>query len=250
MKVVDKIWVTGVISLVVLGFMSTVVFPKEGATGMDIVESAKQKYMNGGVFAEGDMYTIDYTNITKNLNLTKEQELELMNKYVEDVKMGRISVEVDHIVAEYITRSIEKHTSDKNNYYTQNGVKKKVEPELIRAIMKRESNFNPTVVSKSGAMGLMQIMPATAKWLKLDNPWDIDENIKAGIVYLRDRLTEYNGEYSLALASYNAGQGSVNGWLKDSRYSKNGRLTYIPFAETRAYVPYVLKQYNIYKGQK
>ena len=83
----------------------------------------------------------------------------------------------------------------------------------------------------------MQIMPETGKWLKLKNPFDVDENIRAGTQYLKDQLNTFKGDYSLALAAYNAGPGAVK---------KAGNK--IPqYAETKAYVPYVLKWYNAYK---
>jgi soluble lytic murein transglycosylase-like protein len=238
-RLLDKIGLSFILAFVLLSVFSLYIFPKEGATGMEIVESGKQKYLNGEVFASEDVYTIPEDLLVRNLSLTKEEERKLLEQYVEDLKAGRVSVEVDHIISDEITKYI-------NHWGKEIGV----EPELIRGLMKQESNFNPTVISKSGAMGLMQIMPATAKDLGLDNPWDISDNIKAGTKHLKWLLGLYNGDYSLALAAYNAGHGNVNKWLKDSRYSKNGRLTNIPFAETKHYVPIVLKNYNIYKSQR
>jgi len=156
-----------------------------------------------------------------------EEEKKKLEKYVNDLKSGKISVNADHLIAERINKSI-KYWSEVEG----------VEASLIRAVMKRESNFNPTVTSKSGAQGLMQIMPATGKYLKLNNPWDIDENMRAGTQYLRDQIKAFNNDYSLALAAYNAGPNAV-------RRAGNKIPNY---AETKAYVPYVLKWYNIYKG--
>jgi len=155
-----------------------------------------------------------------------EQEKKQLEQYVNELKAGKMSVNVDHILAEKINKGIDKA-------HEKTGVEK----ELIRAVMKRESNFDPTVVSKSGAQGLMQIMPETGKWLNLENPWDIEQNIMAGAIYLRDQLKTFNNDYRLALAAYNAGPGAVK---------KAGNK--IPnYAETQAYVPYVLKWYNAYK---
>ena len=239
MGFVDKMILGSIGAFVLATFIGLVVIPDNGETGMNIVESARQQYMNGKVFAAEDVYTIPEDLLARDLSLSKEEERKLLEQYVEDLKAGRVSVEVDHVISDEITRYI-------NHWGKEYGV----EPELIRGLMKQESNFNPTAISKSGAMGLMQIMPATARDLKLDNPWDISDNIRAGTKHLKWLLGVYGGDYSLALAAYNAGHGNVNKWLKDSRYSRNGRLTNIPFAETKHYVPTVLKNYNIYKSQR
>lgn len=169
------------------------------------------------------------------------EEKELLIQYVNDLKEGRISIDVD------IDQHINKQIDDAINKWSQHH---NVEVALIRAVINRESNFNPTVISVAGAMGLMQIMPATARDLGLDNPWDISDNIEAGTRHLAWLLKYYNNNYSNALAAYNAGHGNVDSWLRDPRYGVNGQLKHIPFPETRAYVPYVLKYYNIYKSQK
>jgi len=157
----------------------------------------------------------------------KEQYIVELEKYVSDLKLGRTSVEVDHIITNKINDSIKK-ASDTYG----------VDQYLIRAVIKRESNFNVTAVSHSGAMGLMQIMPGTAKWLSLENPWDIEQNIMAGTKYLKDQLNTFKNDYRLALAAYNAGPNAVKMY--------NGIP---PYKETKAYVPYVLEWYNIYKAE-
>jgi len=108
-----------------------------------------------------------------------------------------------------------------------------VDPSLVRSVVKVESNFNPNAVSRKGAMGLMQLMPSTARSLNVSNPFDPAQNVDAGVRHLRKLLDSYGGNVRLSLAAYNAGSGAV------------ARSAGVPhFRETQNYVRRITNLYN------
>jgi len=115
-----------------------------------------------------------------------------------------------------------------------------VRPELVRAVIVVESAFNPRAVSSRGAVGLMQLLPATARRYGVSDAFDPEQNIMAGVHYLRDLLTRYGNNLELTLAAYNAGEEAVE------RYGHS----IPPFAETKHYVPTVLRIYRSLLAQQ
>ncbi len=111
--------------------------------------------------------------------------------------------------------------------------KYQVDKELIEAVIESESGFNPKAQSPAGAQGLMQLMPETAASLGVTNPFDIKQNVDAGVRYLKQLLDYYDGDVTKALAGYNAGPGAVDEY--------DGVP---PYKETQTYVNRVLEAYN------
>lgn len=113
-----------------------------------------------------------------------------------------------------------------------------IDPDLVKAVIKVESNFSSTAVSQKGAVGVMQLMPETAQDYSVNDPFNPTDNINGGTKYLKDLVEMFNGNLQLALAAYNAGQNAV---------IKYG-FKVPPYAETIDYVEKVLTHYSNLKG--
>jgi soluble lytic murein transglycosylase-like protein len=145
-------------------------------------------------------------------------------------------------VDQYLGKSSSEQNSSSRSGFTQQEIdsaidkaatRHNVDPNLVRALVKVESNFNPNAVSRKGAMGLMQLMPQTARQLKVSNPFNPEENVDAGVRHLKQLLESYGGDVRLSLAAYNAGSGAV------------ARSSGIPkYAETRNYVKRITQLYG------
>lgn len=128
------------------------------------------------------------------------------------------------------TRPISRRAMRYEGLIEEHATANSVNPALVKAVIQAESAFNPRARSHKGAMGLMQLMPSTAAELGVRDPYDPVENIRAGVVYLKQLLVKYADNVSLALAAYNAGPTAV------ARYG-----TVPPYRETRNYVEKVRK---------
>ena len=144
-----------------------------------------------------------------------------------------------------------------NNVVQSSAKENNIDPMLVFALIKAESNFNKDAVSASGAVGLMQLMPDTASWISNKMGIDYEEaeltdvrtNIKLGTWYLSYLLNEYDNDVALAVVAYNAGYGNVNEWLKNGVW--DGTLedsSNIPYEESRDYLRRVLANYDKYKS--
>lgn len=147
-------------------------------------------------------------------DLKKDRELRTKLKYARSVNPE----EYEHLI---------KNCADKYG----------VSPSLVKAVIHAESGYNPNAVSSKGASGLMQLMPATAKSLKVADRFNPKDNVEGGVKYLRFLLDTFRGDVSLALAAYNAGLSNV---------AKYGGIP--PFNETRTYVNRVLSYMQTYQS--
>lgn len=169
------------------------------------------------------------------------------------------------LLAVYAAERIQKflYPREYSEYVTKYSAEYDVPESLIYAVILAESGFDADAKSGAGAVGLMQLMPDTLEWLSrlLDEETptgdilDPETNIKYGTYYLRHLIDRF-GNTETALAAYNAGHGRVANWLKDRRYSDDGKtLKEIPLAETKNYVNRVsgnIKQYKkiYYNGEE
>ena len=127
--------------------------------------------------------------------------------------------------------------SEIDNLITKYADKNGLDEDFVKAVINQESGFNPNATSHCGAMGLMQLMPATAQGLGVTNAYDAEQNIEGGTKYLKGLMDRFDNDKQLALAAYNAGPNAVK---------KYGGIP--PYAETQNYVKKVLSKYDTYKG--
>jgi hypothetical protein len=130
-------------------------------------------------------------------------------------------------------------SSDYDSEILTASVKHDVDPYLVKAVIKAESNFDPNAISPKNAQGMMQLIPATASDYGVDDPFDPVSNIEGGVRYLKDLMEYFDGDMKLSLAAYNAGKGAV---------IKHG-FTIPPYPETTDYITKVLGYYKIMKAK-
>ena len=162
------------------------------------------------------------------------------------------------VIAFCVSRALEKRTYRLMypDLIGQYAAENAIDPYLVAAVIHTESSNLPEAVSRSGAAGLMQIMPDTGAWIaeKLEIADFTTErlfepalNIRFGCWYLRFLMDTFEGDRQLILAAYHAGQGNVARWLEDPEIATDGQLTNIPFGETEHYVEKVQRAYEKYR---
>lgn len=193
------------------------------------VQAIKNKY---------PQYSKKYQDALKQEIKLNEKQLKLNQQQTKDlekqIKSGNIR-ETGKVTTSSTTTSYSgsSYSGQYSSYINQAASKYGVDPNLVAAIIKQESGFNAKARSHAGAMGLMQLMPGTARGLGVSNAYDPYENIMGGTKYIKQMLDANNGDIRLALASYNAGLGNVR---------KYGGIP--PFAETQNYVKRIMANYS------
>ena len=158
----------------------------------------------------------------------------------------------ERIVAPTVLTYIVEYTDEIRAAADENGL----EPAYVAAVVMAESSYRTDAVSSANAQGLMQLLPSTAEWIagKFDETYsegvlfDAETNLRYGCWYLGWLMRRYDGDMRCASSAYHAGQGTVDKWLQNPEYSKDGKtLDVIPFDSTRIYVDRVLKYYEKYE---
>jgi len=163
----------------------------------------------------GDIYRfIDKNGVVRFTNVPTEPGGELI---IKEKRFDPRSIKYEHLISKISKKYM-------------------MDDSLVKAVIRVESNFDTNAVSKAGAIGLMQLMPETAKDLRVSDPFDPEQNIEGGVRYLKYLIDRFEDNLPVAIAAYHAGEGAVKKY--------NGIP---PFDSTQRYVEMVLKQFKKYK---
>lgn len=212
--------------------------PRLAATGLCSVIAAAASLAAGP--AHADIYGfVDERGITHFSNSPLDHRYYLFRRERKDAAVPGSNLVVTNVPYSQPRRAIQVNPAHRNEFGSMVSLAAKLhglDPALLHAVVTVESAYNPKALSRRGAAGLMQLMPATAKRYAVNDIWDPRQNLNGGARYLRDLLALFNNNLSLALAAYNAGEGAV--------IQHGNRIP--PYTETRSYVPQVLQHYKLY----
>ncbi len=159
---------------------------------------------------------------TSTTGVTSFSGIEPIGLDYQQVKVDCYACKVDSLIN---WRTTKLYLTEFSEIINKAALANNIDPAFIRAIIHAESHFNPAAISKQGAQGLMQLMPATAQWLKVNDAFVAQQNINGGVKHLARLLNKYHGNIALASAAYNAGEGTIK------------RFEGIPpYAETKVYI--------------
>lgn len=174
-------------------------------------------------------------NVTLQRIDTIERQIQSLNSFAQKPDADFQKILESSVQSKKNPTSVSRNEID--NLITKYADKNGLDEAFVKAVINQESGFNPNATSHCGAMGLMQLMPATAQGLGVTNAYDAEQNIEGGTKYLKGLMDRFGNDKQLALAAYNAGPNAVK---------KYGGIP--PYAETQNYVKKVLSKYDTYKG--
>ena len=211
-------------------------FPKEdpdmGAPYKPPVEDGEIEYVDDKDIPEDPIIVEPYLPEDDDV-VTPEDSLEV-EAFLPDVEYPEEEEIIEEAVSKIYNEGVLKCSDELNRYFLEASETYGVDAKLLKAIACAESNFNPDATSKAGAMGIMQMMPGTAKECGVSDPYDPRQSIMGGAKYISQMLKRYNGNVTYALAAYNAGANNVD------KYDGVP-----PFEETQNYVVKVQKYFNL-----
>ena len=192
-------------------------------------------------FGDSDSFQLVMESLTKALSDSSGNiDLSKLNLGQEDLsKLGYGAGQRLNTVYNSVKSDVQSGSASIDEAIANASRKYGVDANLIKAVIKQESDFNPNSTSGAGAEGLMQLMPGTASELGVSDPYNIDQNVDGGTKYLKEMLNMYGNNKELALAAYNAGPGT----LQSRGVSSTSGISRLPY-ETRDYVQKVMKYYG------
>ncbi len=209
------------------------------------VQKLIQIYMLQGVYSNISSNSDSSSNYSALFSIVLENMLKDVTNKTTSTDLNKTIQKTNEDTAQISVNSARSSSVSQNIMEAIDAASEKygIDGDLIKAIVKNESSFNPNAVSSCGAQGLMQLMPSTAKSLGVSNSFDVSENLDGGTRYFKRLLESFNGNVKLALSAYNGGISRMNRLGVDTEQEISAMPT-----ETVNYVSKVIKSYNEYKN--